>query len=62
MATLDGLRILVVPGGSWCSTPACLRGLRGAAFDEFREKRGLTGLKIEKFPWSLTPNGFVIKP
>jgi len=64
MATLDGLWDLVVPGGvvvfdeyglpPWAG--------EGAAFDEFREKRGLTGLKIEKFPWSLTPNGFVIKP
>ncbi|HEY9760844.1 MAG TPA: TylF/MycF/NovP-related O-methyltransferase [Oculatellaceae cyanobacterium] len=61
---LRNLWDLVVPGGvivfdeyglpPWAG--------EGTAVDEFIRERSLSNIRIQKFPWSLTPNGFIVKP
>jgi hypothetical protein len=60
---LDRLWDLVLPGGVVVFDEYALPPWGGetTAWDEFAAERGLTGCKIRKFPWSLTPNGFLIK-
>jgi hypothetical protein len=60
---LDQLWDLVLPGGVVVFDEYALPPWGGEtkAWDEFAAERGLTGVKIHKFPWSLTPNGFLIK-
>ena len=54
---------LVVPGGMVVLDEYGLPPWAGesTAVDEFIKERGLN-VVIEKFPWSLTPNGFLSKP
>ncbi len=60
--TLDKLYDLVVPGGLIVFDEYALPPWEGEtkAVDEFIKERNLK-VKIEKFPWALTPNGFFVK-
>lgn len=60
---LDRLWDLVVPGGIVIFDEYALPpwGGEATAFDEFTRERGLR-VKLEKFPWCLTPSAFVVKP
>ena len=61
---LEQLWDLVVPGGVVVFDEYGLPpwGGEAKAVDTFFKSRGITGLRINKFPWSLTPNGFLVKP
>jgi hypothetical protein len=54
---------LVVPGGVIVLDEYGLPpwGGEASAVDEFLQERSMTNLRIQKFSWSLTPNGFIIK-
>lgn len=60
---LDKLWDLVVPGGLVVFDEYGLPPWEGeaAAWEEFAAERGLTSLRIRKFPWALTPTGYVVK-
>ncbi len=60
---LERLWDLITPGGvivlDEYATPPWAG--EAAAWDEFDHSRGL-GLKVTRFPWSIHPGGFVVKP
>lgn len=61
---LDHLWDLVVPGGVVVFDEYALPPWGGEtkALESFLKDRGIHGLHLKKFPWSLTPNGYLIKP
>jgi hypothetical protein len=61
---LEALWDLLVPGGLIVLDEYALPPWAGetSAFDEFCRRRSIVGLKISKFPWSLTPTAFFTKP
>jgi hypothetical protein len=60
---LDHLWDLVLPGGVVVFDEYALPPWGGevTAWEEFARSRGLEHLRIQKFPWSLTPNGYLVK-
>jgi len=61
---LERLWDLVVPGGVVIFDEYALPPWGGEtrALEVFFQKRNITGLTLNKFPWALTPNGFLVKP